>query len=181
MTNASLPISITQITKKYGQNYALDHVDLEIRSGEFLTLLGPSGSGKTTLLTVLAGFTRPDGGSLKFGTTEMVTVPPHKRDVGMVFQNYALFPHMSVADNVGFPLKLRGVKPPEIAQRCERALEMVRLAGYGARGVDQLSGGQRQRVAIGRALVRRPEVFLFDEPLSNLDAALRVETRLEHP
>ncbi len=179
MTNASLPISITQITKKYGQNYALDHVDLEIRSGEFLTLLGPSGSGKTTLLTVLAGFTRPDGGSLKFGSTEMVTVPPHKRDVGMVFQNYALFPHMSVADNVGFPLKLRGVKPPEIAQRCERALEMVRLAGYGARGVDQLSGGQRQRVALARAMVFEPRIMLMDEPLSALDKQLREHMQIE--
>jgi len=102
--NASLPISIEKITKKYGSTYALDHVDLEIKSGEFLTLLGPSGSGKTTLLTVLAGFTRPDGGSVKFGDTEMVCVPPHQRDVGMVFQNYALFPHMTVAENVAYPL-----------------------------------------------------------------------------
>ena len=121
MSHASLPITITQVTKTYGKTYALDHVDLEIRSGEFLTLLGPSGSGKTTLLTVLAGFTRPDGGSLKFGDTEMVCVPPHKRDVGMVFQNYALFPLMTVAANVGFPLRLRGVRAAEIAQRSERA------------------------------------------------------------
>ncbi len=179
MSNASLPISIAQITKTYGQTFALDHVDLEIRSGEFLTLLGPSGSGKTTLLTVLAGFTRPDGGSLKFGDTEMVTVPPHKRDVGMVFQNYALFPHMNVADNVGFPLRLRGVKPAEISQRSERALEMVRLGGYGKRGVDQLSGGQRQRVALARAMVFEPRIMLMDEPLSALDKQLREHMQIE--
>ena len=179
MPNASLPISIAQITKTYGKTFALDHVDLEIRSGEFLTLLGPSGSGKTTLLTVLAGFTRPDGGSLKFGDTEMVTVPPHKRDVGMVFQNYALFPHMSVADNVGFPLKLRGVKPADIAQRAERALEMVRLGGFGARGVEQLSGGQRQRVALARAMVFEPRIMLMDEPLSALDKQLREHMQIE--
>src|SRR3954469_16007529 len=139
--NSSLPISMRQVTKKYGQVFALDGIDLDIRSGEFLTLLGPSGSGKTTLLTVLAGFTRPDGGRLKFGETEVITMPPHRRDVGMVFQNYALFPHMTVAGNVGFPLRLRGVKRDEAARRIERALEMVRLGGYGARGVDQLSGG----------------------------------------
>ena len=159
--------------------YALDHVDLDIRSGEFLTLLGPSGSGKTTLLTVLAGFTRPDGGSLKFGDAEMITVPPHKRNVGMVFQNYALFPHMSVADNVGFPLKLRGVGATEIAQRSERALEMVRLGGYGTRGVDQLSGGQRQRVALARAMVFEPRIMLMDEPLSALDKQLREHMQIE--
>ena len=179
MQNASLPISISQVTKRYGKTYALDHVDLEIHSGEFLTLLGPSGSGKTTLLTVLAGFTRPDGGSLKFGDTEMVCVPPHKRDVGMVFQNYALFPHMSVLDNVGFPLKLRGVKPAERAQRAERSLEMVRLGGFGSRGVDQLSGGQRQRVALARAMVFEPRIMLMDEPLSALDKQLRDHMQIE--
>ena len=177
--NAALPITIAQVTKSYGKTYALDHVDLEIRSGEFLTLLGPSGSGKTTLLTVLAGFTRPDGGSLKFGDTEMVTVPPHKRDVGMVFQNYALFPHMTVAGNVAFPLKLRGVAAAESAQRVEKALEMVRLGGYGARGVDQLSGGQRQRVALARAMVFEPRIMLMDEPLSALDKQLREHMQIE--
>jgi putative spermidine/putrescine transport system ATP-binding protein len=177
--NASLPITIAQVTKSYGKTYALDHIDLEIRSGEFLTLLGPSGSGKTTLLTVLAGFTRPDGGSLKFGDNEMVTVPPHKRDVGMVFQNYALFPHMTVAGNVGFPLKLRGVAAAESAQRVEKALEMVRLGGYGSRGVDQLSGGQRQRVALARAMVFEPRIMLMDEPLSALDKQLREQMQIE--
>ena len=177
--NSSLPITITQITKTYGKVFALDHVDLHIQSGEFLTLLGPSGSGKTTLLTVLAGFTRPDGGSLKFGDAEMITVPPHKRDVGMVFQNYALFPHMTVAANVAFPLKLRGVVGAESARRVERALEMVRLGGYGARGVDQLSGGQRQRVALARAMVFEPRIMLMDEPLSALDKQLREHMQIE--
>jgi putative spermidine/putrescine transport system ATP-binding protein len=177
--NSSLPITISQVTKTYGKVFALDHVDLNIQSGEFLTLLGPSGSGKTTLLTVMAGFTRPDGGSLKFGDTEMITVPPHKREVGMVFQNYALFPHMTVAANVAFPLKLRGVVGAESARRVDRALEMVRLDGYGARGVDQLSGGQRQRVALARAMVFEPRIMLMDEPLSALDKQLREHMQIE--
>jgi putative spermidine/putrescine transport system ATP-binding protein len=177
--SSSLPITIRQLTKRYGETHALDRIDLDIRSGEFLTLLGPSGSGKTTLLTVLAGFTRPDGGSLKFGETEVVTTPPHRRDVGMVFQNYALFPHMTVAGNVGFPLRLRGVKRDEAARRIERALEMVRLGGYGGRGVDQLSGGQRQRVALARAMVFEPRIMLMDEPLSALDKQLREHMQIE--
>lgn len=177
--NSSLPITIEQVTKTYGKVFALDHVDVHIKSGEFLTLLGPSGSGKTTLLTVLAGFTRPDGGSVKFGQAEMVCVPPHKRDVGMVFQNYALFPHMTVAGNVAFPLKLRGMAGPESARRVERALEMVRLGGFGARGVDQLSGGQRQRVALARAMVFEPRIMLMDEPLSALDKQLREHMQIE--
>jgi putative spermidine/putrescine transport system ATP-binding protein len=175
----SLPISIRRLCKRYGQAWALDHVDLEIRSGEFLTLLGPSGSGKTTLLTVLAGFTLPDSGSLKFGEREVIDTPPHKRGVGMVFQNYALFPHMSVAGNVAFPLKLRGVPRDEIAQRVEQALELVRLGGFGPRGVDQLSGGQRQRVALARAMVFEPRIMLMDEPLSALDKQLREHMQIE--
>ncbi|MES2098740.1 MAG: ABC transporter ATP-binding protein [Pseudomonadota bacterium] len=177
--SSSLPISIRQLTKRYGDMHALDYIDLDIRSGEFLTLLGPSGSGKTTLLTVLAGFTRPDSGSLKFGDTEVICTPPHRRDVGMVFQNYALFPHMTVAGNVAFPLKLRGVKRDEAAQRVERALEMVRLGGFGARGIDQLSGGQRQRVALARAMVFEPRIMLMDEPLSALDKQLREHMQIE--
>ena len=179
MKNASLPISIGKITKKYGSTYALDHVDLEIKSGEFLTLLGPSGSGKTTLLTVLAGFTRPDGGSVKFGDAEMVCVPPHQRGVGMVFQNYALFPHMTVSENVAYPLKIRGVKGQEAQERVERSLEMVRLGGYGKRGIDQLSGGQKQRVALARAMVFEPRIMLMDEPLSALDKQLREHMQIE--
>jgi putative spermidine/putrescine transport system ATP-binding protein len=178
-TAASLPITIRQMTKRYGDVHALDHVDLDIRSGEFMTLLGPSGSGKTTLLSVLGGFTRPDHGSLMFGEREVVAMPPHERGVGMVFQNYALFPHMSVADNVGFALRLRGVDRASRAHRVERALEMVRLSGFGKRRVDQLSGGQRQRVALARAIVFEPRILLMDEPLSALDKQLREHMQLE--
>jgi putative spermidine/putrescine transport system ATP-binding protein len=176
---ASLPITVRQIAKAYGAVHALDHIDLDIRSGEFLTLLGPSGSGKTTLLMVLAGFTRPDSGSLKFGDAEVIRLAPHKRDVGMVFQNYALFPHMNVAANIAFPLKLRGVAKAEIAQRVEAALETVQLGGYGVRRVDQLSGGQRQRVALARAIVFEPRILLMDEPLSALDKQLREHMQIE--
>jgi putative spermidine/putrescine transport system ATP-binding protein len=181
MMSDKSPVSITlrQITKRYGSTCILNNIDLDIKSGEFLTLLGPSGSGKTTLLTVLAGLTRPDGGSLKFGETEVVCTPPHKRDVGMVFQNYALFPHMTVAGNVGFSLRLRGMKRAEMNRRVEHALEMVRLGGYGHREVQQLSGGQCQRVALARALVFEPRILLMDEPLSALDKQLREEMQIE--
>jgi len=145
--SASLPIAVRQLTKAYGAAYALDHVDLDVKSGEFLTLLGPSGSGKTTLLMVLAGFVRPDSGSVLFGTQEVVRLAPHKRNVGMVFQNYALFPHMDVAANIAFPLKLRGVGSRDIARRVRSALELVQLGGYGERHIDQLSGG---RFLLGR-------------------------------
>ena len=177
--SASIPITIRQVTKRYGDVVALDHVDIDIKSGEFLTLLGPSGSGKTTLLMVLAGFTRPDYGSLKFGDMEVIRLAPHKRDVGMVFQNYALFPHMDVAANVAFPLRLRGVARDETARRVEGALETVRLGGYGSRRVDQLSGGQRQRVALARAIVFEPRILLMDEPLSALDKQLREHMQIE--
>ena len=176
---ASLPITIRQVTKAYGNVHALDHVDLDIASGEFLTLLGPSGSGKTTLLMVLAGFTRPDHGSLMFGADEVIRLAPHKRDVGMVFQNYALFPHMDVAGNIAFPLRLRGVAKPDCDRRVEQALETVQLGGYGARRVDQLSGGQRQRVALARAIVFEPRILLMDEPLSALDKQLREHMQIE--
>ncbi len=175
----ALPISVKGITRTYGRFHALDSVDLEVRSGEFLTLLGPSGSGKTTLLMVLAGFNRPDSGSVLFGDREVVRLAPHKRDVGMVFQSYALFPHMDVAGNIGFPLRLRGVAKGEIAGRVERALETVKLGGYGARRIDQLSGGQRQRVALARAIVFEPRILLMDEPLSALDKQLREHMQVE--
>jgi len=175
----ALPITLRNITKTYGEIHALDDVSLDVRSGEFLTLLGPSGSGKTTLLMVLAGFTRPDRGSLKFGEHEVIRKPPHLRDVGMTFQNYALFPHMNVAGNVGYPLKLRGVSRAERAERVERALETVQLAGFGARGVDQLSGGQKQRVALARSIVFEPRILLMDEPLSALDKKLRDRMQIE--
>ena len=175
----ALPISIKNVTKTYGKVFALDDVSLEVESGEFLTLLGPSGSGKTTLLMVLAGFTRPDHGSLRFGDSEMIRTPPHKRDVGMVFQNYALFPHMTVAGNVGFPLKLRKVQGAELSDRVEGALETVQLGGYGERRIDQLSGGQKQRVALARAIVFEPRILLMDEPLSALDKKLREHMQIE--
>ena len=176
---AAIPITIRQITKSYGSVHALDHVDLDVQSGEFLTLLGPSGSGKTTLLMVLAGFTRPDYGSLLFGNKEVIRLAPHKRDVGMVFQNYALFPHMDVAMNIAFPLRLRGVAKDDIARRVEGALETVQLGGYGTRRIDQLSGGQRQRVALARAIVFEPRILLMDEPLSALDKQLREHMQIE--
>ena len=175
----ALPIHIKGLTKRYGELYALDSVDLDIRSGEFLTLLGPSGSGKTTLLMAIAGFNRPDAGSIRFGDTEVILTPPHKRDVGMVFQSYALFPHMTVAGNIAFPLKLRGVGAREIDERVAEALETVQLSGLGERGIDQLSGGQRQRVALARAFVFRPRILLMDEPLSALDKKLRERMQIE--
>ena len=177
--NDALPISVRNVTKTYGKVFALNDVSLDIKSGEFLTLLGPSGSGKTTLLMVLAGFTRPDCGSLKFGAHEMIRTAPHLRDVGMVFQNYALFPHMSVAGNVGYPLRLRNVAKVEMTERIERALETVQLGGYGARSIDQLSGGQRQRVALARSIVFEPRILLMDEPLSALDKKLRDRMQIE--
>ena len=175
----ALPIHIESLTKTYGSMHALDSVDLEIRSGEFLTLLGPSGSGKTTLLMAIAGFNRPDSGSIRFGDEEVILKPPHKRNVGMVFQSYALFPHMTVAENIAFPLKLRGVSPAETAERVDKALATVQLSGLGERDIDQLSGGQRQRVALARAFVFRPRILLMDEPLSALDKKLREQMQIE--
>ncbi|WP_300550654.1 ABC transporter ATP-binding protein [Roseovarius sp.] len=178
-TISALPITVRNVTKTYGAVHALDNVSLDVKSGEFLTLLGPSGSGKTTLLMVLAGFTRPDTGSLKFGEAEVIRTAPHLRDVGMVFQNYALFPHMTVAGNVGYPLRLRRVPKPEAAARIERALETVQLGGYGERRIDQLSGGQKQRVALARSIVFEPRILLMDEPLSALDKKLRDRMQIE--
>jgi putative spermidine/putrescine transport system ATP-binding protein len=175
----AIPIAIRGVAKRYGRAVALDGIDLDIRSGEFMTLLGPSGSGKTTLLMVLAGFVRPDAGSLHFGADDVVRLAPHKRGIGMVFQNYALFPHLDVAANIAYPLKLRGVPSAEAAQRVERALATVKLAGLGTRRVHELSGGQRQRVALARAIVFEPRILLMDEPLSALDKQLRETMQLE--
>ncbi len=175
----ALPIQIRDLTKRYGSVYALNSVDLDVHSGEFLTLLGPSGSGKTTLLMAIAGFNRPDSGSIRFGEDEVILTPPHKREVGMVFQSYALFPHMNVADNIAFPLKLRGVSAAERAARVEDVLETVQLSGFGERNIDQLSGGQRQRVALARAFVFGPRILLMDEPLSALDKKLRERMQIE--
>lgn len=172
-------IRISNITKRFGHLEAVKSVSLEILTGEFFTLLGPSGCGKTTLLRSIAGFNQPDAGEIYFGGERMDRVPAHKRGIGMVFQNYAVFPHLSVFDNVAYGLKARKVPEPEIAPRVEKALQMVRLGGMEARLPNQLSGGQLQRVAIARALVIEPQVLLMDEPLSNLDAKLRVEMRGE--
>ena len=175
----ALPITIRSLTKKYGSLYALDSIDLDVSSGEFLTLLGPSGSGKTTLLMAIAGFNRPDSGSIRFGNTEMILAPPHKREVGMVFQNYALFPHMTVAENISFPLKLRKYPSTECRQRVDEALSTVQLSDLGDRRIDQLSGGQKQRVALARAFVFSPRILLMDEPLSALDKKLREQMQIE--
>lgn len=179
MGQISLPITIRNVTKTYGRFAALDDVSLDVASGEFLTLLGPSGSGKTTLLNVLAGFIRPDSGKVLFGENEITLTPPHKRDIGMVFQNYALFPHMTVAGNVAYPLKLRGVSRAETEEKVRRALDIVQLGGFGERNVDQLSGGQKQRVALARAIIFEPRVVLMDEPLSALDKKLREQMQIE--
>ncbi len=178
-TAISLPISVRSVTKTYGSFAALDDVSLEIASGEFITLLGPSGSGKTTLLMVLAGFIRPDSGGVRFGDRDVSLVAPHKRDVGMVFQNYALFPHMTVAGNVGYPLRLRGVGKAEVNARVHKVLELVQLGEHSTRNIDQLSGGQRQRVALARAIVFEPRILLMDEPLSALDKKLREQMQIE--
>ena len=179
MPRQAVPITARGLRKHYGQVRALDDVDLQVQAGEFLTLLGPSGSGKTTLLMVLAGFIRPDQGSLRFGDEEVVRLAPHKRDIGMVFQNYALFPHMDVAANIAYPLRLRGVKGGEVERRVAQALQTVQLEGFGARRVHELSGGQRQRVALARAIVFEPRIVLMDEPLSALDKQLRERMQIE--
>ena len=175
----SLPISVRNLTKTYGAQHALDNVSIDIRAGEFLTLLGPSGSGKTTLLMALAGFVSPDAGSIRFGDQEVATLSPHKRGLGMVFQSYALFPLMSVAENVAYPLKIRGLRKADIAAKVADALAMVQLDGYGERRIQQMSGGQRQRVALARAMVFEPRIILMDEPLSALDKKLREHMQIE--
>ena len=172
-------IQLRGVCKRYGAFTAVDNLDLDIRAGEFVSLLGPSGSGKTTTLMLLAGFERPDAGQITLGGRVMTAVPPHRRGLGMVFQNYALFPHMTVAENVGFALKQRGVRGDERARRIEAALDLVRLPGHAGRYPQQLSGGQQQRVAIARALVFDPPVLLMDEPLSALDKKLREEMQFE--
>jgi ABC-type Fe3+/spermidine/putrescine transport system ATPase subunit len=172
-------ILITGASRAFGTVRAVDNVDLEVGEGEFFTLLGPSGCGKTTLLRMIAGFCELDAGEIRFGERRIDRLPAHLRDIGMVFQNYAVFPNLTVAGNVAYGLKARKVPAAELGQRVEEALRLVQLAGYGERWPHQLSGGQLQRVAIARALVIRPQVLLFDEPLSNLDARLRVSMRGE--
>jgi iron(III) transport system ATP-binding protein len=170
-------VELDRITKSYGSVRALDDVSLAIRSGEFFTLLGPSGCGKTTLLRTVAGFHRQEQGSIRVEGESIDHVPAYRRDIGMVFQDYAVFPHMTVEGNVAFGLKNRRCGRSEIAARVGRALELVRLSGFGARLPHQLSGGQQQRVGLARAIVINPKILLMDEPLSNLDAKLRIELR----
>jgi putative spermidine/putrescine transport system ATP-binding protein len=172
-------LSIHAVTKAYADVRAVDDVSLDVRPGEFLTLLGPSGSGKTTTLRIIAGFIRPDAGSVLLDGRDLTRVPPYKRDVGMVFQNYALFPHMRAAENLAFPLEMRGTPKDEIRQMVDEVLRLVRLEGLGDRYPRQLSGGQQQRVALARAIVFRPAVLLMDEPLGALDKKLREALQLE--
>ena len=175
----SLPISIRSLTKAHGALTVLDGVDLDVRSGEFMTLLGPSGSGKTTLLMVIAGFIRPSSGQVLVGDKDMTRVPPHRRDLGMVFQNYALFPHMTVGENVAYPLKRRSYSKAEIDDKVRSALKIVQLEALSERYPSQLSGGQKQRIALARAVSFDPRILLMDEPLSALDKKLREHMQIE--
>jgi putative spermidine/putrescine transport system ATP-binding protein len=172
-------ISVRGLTKRYGDVVAVDGVDLDIPAGEFFTMLGPSGSGKTTTLRMIAGFETPDEGSIELAGEDVSRLPPYDRPVNTVFQDYALFPHMTVQQNVEYGLMVKKVKRGERQTRARQALEMVRLAGYGDRKPGQLSGGQRQRVALARAIVNRPKVLLLDEPLGALDLKLRQEMQIE--
>jgi putative spermidine/putrescine transport system ATP-binding protein len=168
-----------KVTKSFGVMTVVDNLDLSIAKGEFVSLLGPSGSGKTTLLMMLAGFESPSSGAISVGGKRVDALPPHRRNMGVVFQNYALFPHMSVAENVSFPLKMRGASRREIVERVNKALDMVQLGAFHERRPIQLSGGQQQRVALARALVFEPEVVLMDEPLGALDKKLREQMQMD--
>ena len=172
-------LKLTDIAKSYGEVQVLRHIDLDIRSGEFIVFVGPSGCGKSTLLRMIAGLERISGGTLEIDGQRMNDIPPSQRGIAMVFQSYALYPHMTVRDNMAFALKIAGKSRAEVQEATDRAGRMLQLTPYLDRLPKALSGGQRQRVAIGRAIVRDPKVYLFDEPLSNLDAALRVATRIE--
>jgi iron(III) transport system ATP-binding protein len=174
-----IAITIENLVKRFGDVVALNGITLRIEPGELFFLLGPSGCGKTTLLRNIAGFSIPDEGRILFGDEDVTDLPPHKRNTGMMFQSYALWPHMTVAKNVAFGLEERRVRPVEIRQRVTAALDSVQMGQYAERKISQLSGGQQQRVALARALVIRPRCVLLDEPLSNLDARLRLEMRSE--
>ena len=175
----SVGIDVRNIVRRFGPVTAVDGVSLAVEPGEFVALLGPSGSGKTTVLMAIAGFEYPDEGQILIGNEEVTWLPPNKRNLGMVFQKYTLFPHMSVLENIAFPLKMRGVRRAEREERARVALATVRLGDFGGRMPSQLSGGQQQRVAIARAIVYRPRVLLMDEPLSALDKNLREEMQIE--
>ena len=172
-------VRVRGLTKRYGDVLAVDAIDLDIAAGEFFTMLGPSGSGKTTTLRMIAGFEIPDAGTIELSGEDVSRLPPYDRPVNTVFQDYALFPHMSVQENVEYGLRVKKVPKGERRERAQAALRMVRLADYGARKPSQLSGGQRQRVALARAIVNRPKVLLLDEPLGALDLKLRQEMQIE--
>jgi spermidine/putrescine ABC transporter ATP-binding subunit len=179
MGMAERALELRNLEKRFGAHRAVAAIDLTVQPGEFVTLLGPSGCGKTTTLNMIAGFLQPDGGSICLGGRSVESLPPHRRDLGIVFQDYALFPHRTAAENIAFGLRMRRISKPEITARVSEAMAMVRLEGFGARRPAQLSGGQRQRIALARALVIRPALLLLDEPLSNLDLKLREEMRGE--
>ena len=172
-------VTIQGVVKRFGAVTAVDAVDLTVADGELFTLLGPSGCGKTTLLRLLAGFYQPDSGTIRFGDRVVNGLAPYERRIGMVFQNYALWPHMTVAENIGYGLRLRRLRGADLAQRLQEGLRKVNLVGFEARYPGQLSGGQQQRVALARALVLNPDILLLDEPLSNLDAKIRIQVRAE--
>lgn len=172
-------VSLSSLSRHYGDVKAVDHVDLDIRSGEFFALLGPSGSGKTTCLRLIAGFEKPTSGTIKIFGESVDDTPPYRRNVNTVFQDYALFPHLNVQDNVAYGLMIRGVDKEERRQQANQALELIQLSGFGGRKPAQLSGGQRQRVALARAIVNKPKVLLLDEPLGALDLKLREQMQEE--
>lgn len=173
----SVSISAQEVVKKYGEVTVIPNLSVEIKNGEFFTLLGPSGCGKTTLLRMIAGFNSIEGGEIKFGEQVINNIPAHKRNIGMVFQNYAIFPHLTVRQNVEYGLKLRKLNKEEMKKKIDHILKVVKIEEYQDRLPERLSGGQQQRVALARAIVIHPSVLLMDEPLSNLDAKLRVEMR----
>ena len=179
VSTRSAPLDVEGVGKSFGSVLALDDVSLSVRRGELLTILGPSGSGKTTLLRVIAGHERPDAGTVRLHGADITALPPARRNIGMVFQNYALFPHMTVARNVAFPLEMRRRARPEIAERVQAALRLVDLTGYQERSPRQLSGGQQQRVALARAIVFEPLLLLLDEPFGALDRKLRESMQLQ--
>src|SRR6476660_7854931 len=179
LSNQMSLLSLDHISKSFGSTRAVNDVSLDVNQGEFFGLLGPSGCGKTTTLRMIAGLEQPDAGSIQFEGRDITNLPPERRGFGMVFQNYALFPHLNVFENVAFGLRARHKSKTEMEQRVASALELVQLPGYAKRRVDELSGGQQQRVAIARAIAIEPALLLFDEPLSNLDVSLREETRGE--